>query len=56
VIDGQRVEVGQTLCLIEAMKLFNEITADVAGVVRKVCVENAQGVEFGDLLVLIDPA
>jgi acetyl-CoA carboxylase biotin carboxyl carrier protein len=54
--DGQRVEVGQTLCLIEAMKLFNEITADVAGVVRKICVENAQGVEFGDLLVLIDPA
>jgi len=54
--EGQRVEVGQTLCLIEAMKLFNEITADVAGVVRKICVENAQGVEFGDLLVLIDPA
>jgi oxaloacetate decarboxylase alpha subunit len=56
VSEGQRVEVGQTLCLIEAMKLFNEITADVAGIVRKVCVENAQGVEFGDLLVLIDPA
>lgn len=56
VSEGQRVEVGQTLCLIEAMKLFNEITADVAGVVRKLCVENAQGVEFGDLLVLIDPA
>ncbi len=56
VSEGQRVELGQTLCLIEAMKLFNEITADVAGVVRKICVENAQGVEFGDLLVLIDPA
>jgi len=56
VSEGERVEVGQTLCLIEAMKLFNEITADVAGVVRKICVENAQGVEFGDLLVLIDPA
>jgi len=54
--EGERVEVGQTLCLIEAMKLFNEITADVAGVVRTICVENAQGVEFGDLLVLIDPA
>jgi biotin carboxyl carrier protein len=38
------------------MKLFNEITADVSGVVRKICVENAHGVEFGDLLVLIDPA
>ena len=56
VSEGQRVEVGQTLCLIEAMKLFNEITADVAGVVRRVCVENAHGVEYGDLLVLIDPA
>lgn len=54
--EGQRVEVGQTLCLIEAMKLFNEITADVAGIVRRVCVENAHGVEYGDLLVLIDPA
>ena len=56
VTEGQRVEAGDTLCLIEAMKLFNEITADVSGVVRKICVENAHGVEFGDLLVLIDPA
>lgn len=56
VAEGQRVEVGQTLCLIEAMKLFNEITADVAGVVRRICVENAHGVEYGDLLVLIDPS
>lgn len=56
VSEGQRVEVGQTLCLIEAMKLFNEITADVAGVVRRICVENSHGVEFGDVLVLIDPS
>ncbi len=56
VTEGQRVEAGETLCLIEAMKLFNEITADVSGVVRKICVDNAHGVEFGDLLVLIDPA
>ena len=56
ITEGQRVEAGDTLCLIEAMKLFNEITADASGVVRKICVENAQGVEFGDLLVLIDPA
>ena len=53
--EGQRVEAGQVLCLIEAMKLFNEITADVAGVIRGIPVENGHGVEFGEALFLIEP-
>jgi biotin carboxyl carrier protein len=53
---GQRVEEGQVLCLIEAMKLFNEITAPVAGVVREIPVGNSEPVEFGQVLFLIDPA
>jgi oxaloacetate decarboxylase alpha subunit len=54
VSEGQRVKAGQVLCLIEAMKLFNEITADVDGVVRRIPVENANGVEFGDVLFVIE--
>lgn len=53
---GQRVEEGQVLCLIEAMKLFNEITAPCTGVVREIGVQNAEGVEFGQLLFQIEPA
>ena len=44
---GDRVEEGATLCIIEAMKLMNEIRADKAGVVSKICVTNGQVVEFG---------
>ena len=54
--EGQRVEAGQVLCLIEAMKLFNEITSDVAGVVRAINIENGTGVEFGEALFLIETA
>jgi len=50
---GDSVQVGDTLCIIEAMKLMNEIEADKAGVVREVLVENGQPVEFGQPLVLI---
>jgi acetyl-CoA carboxylase biotin carboxyl carrier protein len=46
---------GQTLCLLEAMKLFNELKADAAGIVRAVHVENAQPVEFGQLLFELEP-
>jgi biotin carboxyl carrier protein len=46
---------GQTLCLLEAMKLFNELKAEVAGTVRAIHVENAQPVEFGQLLFEIEP-
>lgn len=52
---GSRVTVGQTVCIIEAMKIMNEIEAEVAGVVREVCVEDAQPVEFGQVLFRIDP-
>ena len=53
---GQLVEVGQTVCIIEAMKLMNEIESDVRGRVVEVLVENAQPVEYGQALLLIDPA
>jgi acetyl-CoA carboxylase biotin carboxyl carrier protein len=52
---GDVVSVGQTLCLLEAMKLFNELRAESAGIVRGVHVENAQPVEFGQLLFELEP-
>ncbi|MBD3410916.1 MAG: acetyl-CoA carboxylase biotin carboxyl carrier protein [Ignavibacteriales bacterium] len=53
---GDRVAVGQTLCIVEAMKLMNEIESDVNGVIKKVLVENAKPVEYGQPLFLVDPA
>ena len=53
--EGDPVAPGQTLCILEAMKLMNEITADVEGVVRTIHVENAQPVEFGQLLFELEP-
>jgi oxaloacetate decarboxylase alpha subunit len=53
--EGQRVAPGDTLCLIEAMKLFNEIQAEHGGIVRRILVENAEPAEFGQLLFLIEP-
>jgi acetyl-CoA carboxylase biotin carboxyl carrier protein len=50
---GDRVESGATLCIIEAMKLLNEIEADQSGVVKEVYVENGQPVEYGEPLFLI---
>lgn len=50
---GDRVEKGQTLCIIEAMKLMNEITAEDDGVIEKICVTNGQVVEFGTELFRI---
>ena len=52
---GTRVTPGQTVCIIEAMKIMNEIEAEIAGVVREVCVEDAQPVEFGQVLFRVDP-
>ena len=52
---GTRVATGQVVCIIEAMKIMNEIESEVAGVVRDVLVENAQPVEFGQLLFRVDP-
>lgn len=51
---GQSVKQGDTLCIIEAMKLMNEIEADASGVVKAVLVENGQPVEFGQPLFVID--
>jgi acetyl-CoA carboxylase biotin carboxyl carrier protein len=50
---GDAVQVGDTLCIIEAMKLMNEIESDKTGVVKQVLVENGQPVEFGQPLVVI---
>ncbi len=50
---GQTVKAGDTLCIIEAMKLLNEIEADVAGEVKEVLVENGQPVEYGQPLFVI---
>jgi acetyl-CoA carboxylase biotin carboxyl carrier protein len=50
---GSTVKVGDTLCIIEAMKLMNEIESDQAGVVKKILVENGQPVEFGQPLVVV---
>lgn len=50
---GANVKEGDTLCIIEAMKLLNEIDSDVAGVVTKILVENGQPVEFGQPLFVI---
>jgi acetyl-CoA carboxylase biotin carboxyl carrier protein len=54
--EGGRVRKGQVLCLVEAMKLMNEIESEVDGVVIRVLVENAQPVEYSEPLFLIDPA
>jgi len=51
---GQNVEVGQTLCIIEAMKLMNEIESDYVGKIAKIMVENAQPVEYNQVLFLIE--
>jgi acetyl-CoA carboxylase biotin carboxyl carrier protein len=51
---GQRVEAGDTLCIIEAMKILNQIEADKSGTVTKVLVENAQPVEYNQPLFIIE--
>lgn len=53
---GQTVEVGQVVCIVEAMKLMNEIKSDVRGKVIEICVDNAEPVEFGQVLFRVDPA
>jgi acetyl-CoA carboxylase biotin carboxyl carrier protein len=51
---GQRVDVGDTLCIIEAMKMFNQIEADKAGSIKAILVENGQPVEYGQPLFVIE--
>jgi acetyl-CoA carboxylase biotin carboxyl carrier protein len=53
--EGQRVAIGQTVCIIEAMKLMNEIQSEVSGRIVRILVQNAQPVEYGQELFLVDP-
>ncbi|OGF22826.1 MAG: acetyl-CoA carboxylase, biotin carboxyl carrier protein, partial [Candidatus Eisenbacteria bacterium RBG_19FT_COMBO_70_11] len=52
---GDMVEVGQTVCIVEAMKLMNEIESETRGRVARILVENQQPVEFGQKLFLVEP-
>ena len=52
---GDHVGKGQTLCILEAMKLMNELEAEVAGTVREVCIGNGEPVEYGQVLFRIEP-
>ncbi len=51
---GDTVKKGQVVCIIEAMKLLNEVEADMDGTVKEICVENGQPVEFGQSLFIIE--
>ena len=52
---GSRISSGQTLCIIEAMKIMNPLDAEISGVIREIAVEDAQPVEFGQVLFRVDP-
>ncbi len=52
---GQVVEVGQVVCILEAMKLMNEIKSDIRGKIVEINVENAEPVEFGTVMFLVEP-
>jgi len=51
---GDRVKEGDTLCIIEAMKMMNQIEADVSGVIKSIRVQNGEPVEYGQTLIVID--
>lgn len=51
---GSRIGKGQTLCILEAMKLMNELPSEIAGTVREVCVENGEPVEYGQVLFRVE--
>ncbi len=53
---GDSISVGQTVCIVEAMKLFNEIESEVSGTIVKMLVENASPVEYDQPLFLVDPS
>jgi len=53
--EGGRVEKGKPVCIVEAMKLMNEIESEVSGTIVKVCVQNEQPVEYGTVLFLVRP-
>ena len=54
--EGSKIALGDTLCIIEAMKLMNELESEVKGTVVEICVENAQPVEFGQVLFRVRPS
>jgi acetyl-CoA carboxylase biotin carboxyl carrier protein len=53
---GESISAGDVLCIIEAMKLMNELEAEVDGKIREVCVENGEPVEYGQVLFRVEPA
>lgn len=52
---GDRIAPGQTICIIEAMKLMNDLPAEIGGKIVKVCVDNGTTVEYGQPLFMVDP-
>jgi len=54
--EGVEIKEGDTLCIIEAMKLMNELEAEVSGTIREILVDNAQPVEYGQVLFRVEPA
>ncbi|MCC7430821.1 acetyl-CoA carboxylase biotin carboxyl carrier protein [bacterium] len=52
---GDKISVGQVLCIIEAMKLMNEIESETSGTIVEICVQNAQSVEYGIVLFKVEP-
>ncbi|HEY9758463.1 MAG TPA: acetyl-CoA carboxylase biotin carboxyl carrier protein [Oculatellaceae cyanobacterium] len=52
---GDKISVGQTVCIIEAMKLMNDMPSEVSGKIVKICVDNGSTVEYGQQLFLVDP-
>ena len=53
---GQPIQVGMVVCILEAMKVFNEIKSEVAGTIERILVKNAEAVEFGQPLMLVRPS
>lgn len=51
---GDKVKKGDTLCIIEAMKLMNELPAEISGTVKEICVENSQAISFGEVIIRIE--
>jgi acetyl-CoA carboxylase biotin carboxyl carrier protein len=54
--EGDKIAVGQVYCIVEAMKLMNEVKSEVAGKVVKILVQNGQAVEFNQPLIVVDPS
>jgi acetyl-CoA carboxylase biotin carboxyl carrier protein len=51
---GDRVKKGDTLCIIEAMKLMNELPSEVSGIVKEISVDNSQAISFGEVIIKIE--